>query len=261
MKQISYLFLLLAIFFGMSSLQAFAECIPGEDPCAPKKKLNEWDSSLLFGFNLTQGNSETMLLGIGGKAQKEENNNIWNFGALYNYGEDKTNKNDSEESDTTRNDFRANAKYDYLFSERAFVGIGTAFLHDEISDIDYRVTIDPAPGYYFLKDNTFKFSAEIGPSYVFEKQGGEEDDYLAPRVAEKFEWAITCSSKVFQLAELYYDVSDSENVLVNAEAGIEAAISTNLALVFSVRENYDNVPAVGFDRSDLAVMTSLKVAL
>ena len=242
--------------------KVYGECIPSSDPCTPKKVLNEWEKSLIFGFNLTQGNSETMLLGLGGKAHKEEGNEIMDFSFLYNYGEDSTNKSDSDsDDDTTRNDLRAEGSYDQLISERTYFGVGSSFLYDEIADVDYRVSIDPSPGYFFLKDNTIKLSAEAGPSYIFEKQGEEENNYFAPRIANKFEWAITCTSKVFELTEMYFDVSDSKNILVSAEVGIEAAISTNLALVLSVREDYDNVPTLGRDKGDLAIMTSLKVSI
>ena len=50
-------------------------------------------------------------------------------------------------------------------------------------------------------------------------------------------------------------------MLINAEVGIEAAIATNLALVLSVKETFDNVPAEGREKDDLIVTTALKVSL
>jgi putative salt-induced outer membrane protein YdiY len=242
------------------SENAAAECVPSEDTCAPKKKVGEWDSSALIGFNLTQGNSETTLLTLGLKAALDKDGNVIDLAADYGYGEDKAL--DSEENgDTSRNDFRAAARYDRILGERFYVGFGAKFLYDEIADVDYRVNMDPNVGYYLLRDNSFKLRLEGGPSYVFEKVGGEEDDYFAPRLGDRFEWAITCTSKIYQQAEVLFDASDSDNYLVNAEVGIEAAIATNLALAFIIRETFDNQPAAGREKDDLAIISSLKVSL
>ena len=59
--------------------------------------------------------------------------------------------------------------------------------HDQIAEVNHRLTIDPTAGYYFLTDNTFKLRGEAGPSYVFEKLGGEENNYFAPRAAQRFD--------------------------------------------------------------------------
>ena len=253
------LFIAMAVLLCWTA-QALSECVPTDDACAPKKKLEEWDKSLLFGLNLTNGNSETTLVNIGGNAHLERNNSVFDTALQYGYGEDKTNKVEGEDT-TTRNDLKGSIQYDYLLTERFFTGFGTKILYDEIADIDYRTNLNPTIGYYLLKDNSFKFRVEGGPSYVFEKVGGEKDDYFAPRVAEAFEWAITCTSKLYEKAEIYFDPSDTNNYIVEAEAGIEAAISTNLSLVLKVQENYDNTPAVDKEKSDVSVISAIKVAL
>ncbi len=238
----------------------FAECIPADDPCAPQKKVGDWDKSLLFGLNLTNGNSETTLVTVGGNAHLERGSSVFDAVLDYGYGEDETNKTGDEDT-TTRNDFRGAVQYDYLFTERAFAGLGAKIISDEIADIDYRLNINPSLGYYLLRDAAFKFRVEGGPSYVFEKVDGVEDDYFAPRIAEGFEWAITCTSKVFEKAEILFDINDSNNYIVDAEAGIEAAISSSLSLVVKVRNTYDNVPAADKENNDIAVISAIKVLL
>ena len=256
-------FKLMITIFGFLLLlcaQTFAECIPADDACAPKKKLDEWDKSALFGFNSTSGNSKTLLLTIAGNAHLERNNSIFDAAAQYGYGEDKTDPAEGKDT-TTRDNFLGSVSYDYLISERTYLGLGTKLVYDKIADIDYRDNINPTLGYYLLRDNSFKFRVEAGPSYVFEKVAGETNNYFSPRIAERFEWAITCSSKIFEAAELLLDTSDSNNYMVNAEAGIEAAISTNLSLVLKAQDSLDNVPAAGKDKNDLAIISAVKLAL
>lgn len=238
----------------------FAECIPGDDPCAPKKKIGEWDNSVAFGFNMTSGNSSTRLVTVLGNTYYEKDSDIVEGTLMYNFGEDR-NVDDEKNGSTTRNDFRVLGQYNHLVTERTFLGFGSKFFYDEIADIDYRVFVSPSAGYYFLKDNTFKLRLEGGPSYVFERVGGLNDEYLAPRLANRFDWFITCTSKIYQTAEILGDTNDSQNFLVNAEVGIESALSTALSLVVLVRETFDNQPAEGRDKGDLAVISALKVAI
>jgi len=242
---------------------AFAACVKDADSCSSATPVvSNWDKSLAFGFNLTQGNTDSMLLTILGNVAYEKDADILNFNASYGYAEDSTNSTEeSEHGDTTRNDLRLAGSYKNLFSEKAYLGFGAEYRYDEIADIDYRVTLSPSVGYYLLKDADFSLNAEVGPSYIFEKVGGLEDNNLAPRVGERFSWTISCTSKIYQTAEYIYDVNDSDNYMINAEVGIEAAISSNLSLVMMVRDNFDNEPADGKERNDVAVISALKVSL
>jgi putative salt-induced outer membrane protein YdiY len=253
--------ILLALSILVSAPQAHAECVPGAaDPCAPKKKIGDWDTSVALGFNMTSGNSDTSLFTFIGSANYEKDSDIFTSQMMYNFGTDK-NANSEENDDTVRNDFRAMAQYDYLLTERTYIGFGSKFFYDEIAEIDYRIFADPTAGYYLLKDNSFKFALEGGPSYVFERVGGLNDNYLAPRIGDRFEWMITCTSKIFQQAEILLDVNDSSNYIVNAQLGAEAALSTTMSLVFLIRETYDNQPAAGLDKRDLALISALKFSI
>ncbi len=240
---------------------AKAECVPGaaNDACAPAKVVGAWEKSVSGGLNVNSGNTDTTLLNLGASAHQEKDADIYDLRAAYSFGQDKKVVN-TKGDHTTRNDLRAGARFDHLLNDRAFVGFGANYMNDEIADIDYRVSLDPSIGYYFLKDNSFKLRGEAGPSYVFERQGNKSDDYLAPRIGERFDWAITCTSKLFQTAEILFDASESDNYLVNAEIGTEAALATNLALVLTLRETYDNLPAAGRDKGDFAMISSLKVS-
>jgi hypothetical protein len=96
---------------------------------------------------------------------------------------------------------------------------------------------------------------------VWEKKGDITDDYLAPRVADRLTWKVSETAKLFQYAEFLTSVDDTENYIVTAEGGIEAALNSYLSLVLSVRDNYINQPAEGRVQNDVATITALKVTL
>lgn len=231
-------------------------CPPCEEPVDP----SNWKLNTSLGFNLTRGNSDTLLLNNKTTASREINDHIYRLLIDGSFGEDKD-KDDPVNGNTTQKQLRLEAAYKHLLTQRWFLGFTTTAFFDEIADIDYRYILSPGIGYFLVKNDTVQLSLETGPSWVFEKLGGEKNDYLSPRVAERFDWKISETSKVFQSAEVLLSVDDGDDTLVTAEAGISAAINSSIALVVSVKNVYDNLPAAGKERNDLMVLTGLQFTL
>ena len=224
-------------------------------PCAEPEVKDGWDLSAALGFNLTDGNSNTLLLNGLAVAYREIGNNIYRFEIT---GAEGTNDDQDDEVNgtTTQRYVRGDADYKRLLSDRLYAGANLSFNHDSIADVDYRYIPSVTLGYFFIKEEDLRFNAEVGPSYVFEKVGGDKRDYFAPRIAERLEWDISETAKVFEAVELLFSVDDGDDTLVTAEVGIEAAISTQFSLVLSVKDIYDNLPAAGRDRNDVVVVSA-----
>ncbi len=235
------------------------------DCAKPAKDPSVWDKTVSIGFNLTEGNSDTLLLNANAKASRDYQKNVWLFEIDGNYGEsdsiDKDDPTAPSPKETTQQDLTGNAEYQRLLTERFYTGFGTKYKYDDIADIDYRVTLKPVVGYYLVKDDEVKLSVDVGPGYVFEKVGGIKDDYFAPRISDRFEWKISETAKLFQSAEYIFDVSESDNYQVVGEAGIEAAINSWLSLIVKAKDEYDNLPAAGKERNDFSLISGLALIL
>lgn len=247
---------------ALSKMDKQAECekLLGTQTADPSK----WSKSLILGFNLTDGNSNTLLGNLRAAISRDYESNIWNFAASGRYGEQEpknADENGRRETETTAQDIKAEASYKRLFTDRIYAGTAVTYGYDKIADVDYRVILKPSLGYFIFRSDAFKLSAEAGPGYLFEEVGEVENNYFAPFVGERIEWTISETAKLFQTAEYLYDSEDSDNYLVTAEAGVEAALNGWLSLVVAVTDVYDNVPAEGKERNDLAVSTGLKVSL
>jgi len=237
---------------------AFSRQAVAHDPAAaPPDDPDAWKKSVALNFNLTRGNSDTLLLNLGAKASREKDKNIWHLAVDGNYGESDTEG--EEDDDTTQQDLSASVQYKRLLNERLYGGLGMSFRYDDIANIDYRILLNSALGYFLVKKDTVRLSGELGPSYVFEKLEGKKDDYFAPRAGERFEWDISDNARFYQAAQYLFSIDDSDKYLVDAEAGIEASINSHLSLVMTLKNRYDNQPARGKERNDLSVLTGLKV--
>jgi len=226
---------------------------------APVIDPSLWQKSLTGGFNYTEGNSKTSSINLNSKLLRDYLAESWRFEADYNYG----NAADSADSqrEETKNNMRGTAEYKHIITDSVFWGAGTSVFHDDIAEIRYRAILSPSVGTYLLRDDATKLSLEVGPSYVWQKVGDETENYLAPRIADRFEWRISPTAKIFQWTEYLFSAEDSSNYIVNAELGVEAALTSLINLVIMVRDNYVNQPAEDRVPNDVATITGLKVNL
>jgi putative salt-induced outer membrane protein len=220
-----------------------------------------WKSSASFGLNIARGNADASLFTGTVHSQKETDSDVYVADIIGAQGEQ--DDKDTGETIKTQEYVRGDGMWRHKLSEQNFAGFGVGALTDQIADLKYRVFLNPTIGRYFLKDPAKEYDLffEVGPSYIFEKQGEESNSFLAPRIASGGNWQITKTAKVFEKIEALISTDDSNDILVNATAGIEAALSTQLALVLSVTDRFDNQPVPGIERNDVLVTSALKVLL
>ncbi len=225
------------------------------------QETDSWQISMAIGFNKTDGNSDTLLLNSSLTAEKEMEKNIYRFGIEGAYGETKVEQEDGSTEDTaTAQNAKGFAHYKRTH-ERSYVYLDSSVLHDDIAEVDYRALMGPGAGYFLIKSEVATLGIEAGPTYLWEKVGGQEDDYPVLRFAQRYDWQISETAKLWQAVEYLPRIDDSEDYLLNAEIGAEAALNTHLSLRVVVQERYDNTPAEGQERSDLTMIVALALHL
>jgi putative salt-induced outer membrane protein YdiY len=210
-----------------------------------------WDSSLGLGFTLTRGNSDTLLATASIQTHRKTLADELSLGADGAYGE-----NDSVQNVNSAHGF---SQYNHLFSERFFGYLRADALHDEIADLQYRITLSPGVGYYFLRQTNTSLAGEFGPAMVFEKLGDRDDNYVTLRMAERFEHKFTeNNARVWESVECLPQINDFNNFVVNAEVGLEAAVYKKISLQIYAQDNFVNQPAAGRQQNDLRIVSGLK---
>lgn len=231
---------LAAVGFGGYASQA-ADATPSQPP--------KWESSAAVGLTLTSGNSDTLLATANFLTQRKWDSHELRFGADAAYGEQEDVKNNEV--------LRGFGQYNRLFSERCFGYVRAEAVHDAVADVEYRVTLSPGAGYYFIKNERTQLSLEVGPGVVFEKQGSEETTYFSLRVAERFEHKLSKTARIWQSAEWLPQVDNFDNYIINAEIGIAANLTEKLELRAYLQDTYDNEPAPGRKSNDVKLVTAL----
>ena len=208
-----------------------------------------WDTSAALGLTVTRGNSDTLLFTGNILTGKKWDQNELAFGADAIYAENNSVKNAES--------FHGFGQYNRLFTERLYGYMRLDALHDAIADIEYRLTLSPGAGYYFITNESTKLSGEVGPGFIYEKQGDDSRGYVTLRLAERFDHKVNDRVKIWQSVEILPQVDNFSNYIVNAELGVETSLTTKFSLRTYLQDTYDNEPAPGREKNDLKLVAAV----
>jgi putative salt-induced outer membrane protein YdiY len=214
-----------------------------------------WESVAALGFTMTRGNSQTLLATATAGTRKKWGKNELSFGADGTYGESTVNG----QNTINANSAHGFGQYNRLFTER-FYGYGRADgMFDDVADVYYRATVSPGVGYYFINNTNCDLSLEVGPGYIWENVGGQENQYAIVRVGEKFHLKLSDRARFVQTAEWLPEADYIKNYIVNFMAGIDTDITADkkATLGVFVYDNYDNIPAPGRVCNDVKLVVAL----
>lgn len=221
------------------------EAKPAEEP-----KKTAWETSAAIGATLTRGNSKTLLVTGNILSEKKWTQNELRLGADAQYGEDHDVKNAES--------IHGFGQYNRLFTDRFFGYFRLDALHDAVADVEYRLTLSPGVGYYFVKNDTTTLSGEFGPGYIYEKLGNSTHSYPTLRIAERLEHKINERVKLWESIEFLPQVDKFENYIINAEVGVDTSLTKKLFLSVFATDTYHSEPAPGREKNDLKLVTALK---
>jgi putative salt-induced outer membrane protein len=210
---------------------------------------NKWEKSASAGLTLTKGNSDTLMFTADVLAAKKWKQEEVNLGASATYGENTGLKNNET--------LRGFGQWNHLFTDRFYSYVRLEALHDAVADVEYRITFSPGVGYYFIKNETTRLSGEVGPGLVIEKQGSIEKTYFTARLAERFDHKLNDRARIWQSIEFLPQIDDLNNYIINAEVGVEAALTQKLSLRVVAQDTFDREPARGRKQNDVKLVSAI----
>ena len=212
-------------------------------------KKPAWESSISAGLSVAKGNSDTLLTTVAFKTRTKTPTHEFMLGVDGSYGENDSVKNNES--------LHGVSQYNHLFTDRFYGFFNLEGLHDGIADLQYRFTLSPGAGYYFLKETNTTLAGGIGPSLIFQRLGEVDSAYASLRLAERFEHKLNNGARVWQKAEFLPQINMPKNFLVNAEVGAEAALTKTFSLQVALQDNFVNQPAPGRKDNDVKLISSV----
>lgn len=223
---------------------------------APEPKKG-WETTAAAGLTLTRGTHDTFLATAGLNTMRKWERAEAALGISGGYGEDTDKSFGTNKPTVINNNFiQGYAQYNYLFTERFYGGVRLDGAFDGIANLDYRITLTPLVGYYFIKNAKTTLAVEVGPSAVTEQYSGQDSDtYLGIRFAERFEHKLTDSTKIWQTLSYVPNVERwMEQYVLMAEVGIDTAITKKWSLRVVLQDAYSSEPAPGISNNELRLI-------
>lgn len=215
-----------------------------------------WQSSAGLNVSVNKGNSDTLLAGLNILTLRKWDKNEINAGADAVYGDNRDLLTGTRV--TTAQNYGAFVQYNRLLSERWYVLGRSDARQDKVADINYRVTVSPGAGYYFILREKTKLSADIGPGIVFEQfDGGPSSAYFTMRLGEKFTHAFNDKVRLVQQADITPKVDEWSDYVFNFQATLEADLTAKLSTRLTVQDTYRSEPAPGRRENDLRVLAGI----
>jgi len=221
------------------------------DETAPAPKPG-WESTAAAAATLTRGNSESFLTTLSLDTQRKWEKDEASLGISAGYGDSTVNNVKTKNTEF----LQGYGQYNRLFTDRFYGALRLDGKYDEIAGIDYRFKVSPMAGYYLIKNDKMTLATEGGPSLIYEHLKGQlSHGYWAARLAERFEYKLSPTTKVWESLEYLPKVDDwAKNYLANFEAGIDTAITKHWSLRVVFQDMYASEPANGRKQNDLRLL-------
>jgi putative salt-induced outer membrane protein YdiY len=198
--------------------------VPFQDETPPPPSYPHWYGTLSLGASWTDGNTESDTVTGTFNAIRRDEDDRWTFDAFTNYGS--TTDTVTDESDITTNNSGGGAKYDYFYSEKAYLFGNASAKVDHVADLDLRWIAGAGLGYQWKETEKLKWGTEAGLSYVDEDFEDDEfdTDFLAARFASNLMWQFSETSSFTQVAEVLPSLDDSEDVIAKIDNRLNMTI-------------------------------------
>lgn len=235
-----------------------AHPVVAEDAKPTEPPKPKWESVASVDLTLTRGNSRTFLGTATLNTQKKWAMDEILLGGSAGYGTATTRSSSGQETSSETQDYlKGFGQFNHLFSDRFYSGLRLEGLHDNLADINYRFTVSPLAGYYFIKQTNTFLSGEVGPSLVTQELGHHSDTYLGLRVGERFEHKFHTGARLWQSLEWIPQVDKFENWILNAEVGVSAPITKALDVRLVAQDTYNNRPAPDRLKNDFKLLAGI----
>ena len=222
---------------------------PVTPPLAHQAIKYPWNNSISAGLTLARGNTDTTLVSADYTTTRKTPDNEYSGEASLAYGE----QNSKQTADNDKGIFQWN----HLFSDRFYGYTRTEALRDYIADVDYRFILGPGVGYYLLKNTNLSFALGGGVNYEIQSEENGSDSFATLRFADKFEYKIDDSTRIWQTVEFLPQVGRWDNYLINFELGAETKLIGSFTLKAVLDDNFNNQPAADHQKNDVRLVTGI----
>jgi putative salt-induced outer membrane protein len=207
-----------------------------------------------LGFVNTAGNSEVTTLNLGERLTYRTAG--WVLGEFFNviYGET-----DGEESTSL---WKAGARVDREITPRLTAFGLAGWERNKFAGISRRFEEAVGLAYKVLVGEKSLLDFEAGVSLNQQRStlaGVADNNFVAGRAAGMYRYNFSESAFLTQLVEFLPNLEESDDYRLNSETALVAALSKQIALKLGYVVRFDNLPELGFKKTDRLFTSGIQV--
>jgi putative salt-induced outer membrane protein YdiY len=238
---------------GLSVVLCYSIACAEEPAPPPPPPPPPWSGSFNFGLTAASGDSRSYSGNVSADAKYKNDPSELRATASVVYGKSDGSISTSKAMGTVH--------YSYLFTERVSGYLAGGVERDGLADLNFRVTVGPGAGYYFIKRPDATLVGELGVNYFSDKFLNQSTkNYLTMRVAERGEWKISGTAKFWETANFFpalNNLATDFHYLLMGEVGLETTVTTHTTMRFVVQDSYDSEPASGRRPNDTTYLATI----
>ncbi|NCD32914.1 MAG: DUF481 domain-containing protein [Spartobacteria bacterium] len=209
------------------------------------KKAGTYEGKVALGFQQKSGNTEQNQFDFGLTVLRHFESSRVKFRGQKAYEHtDGTDKTDNA---------MAGLLYSYDVTERSYFVSGLSWKYDDIADLTYRYTLNAGCGMRVYRSERSEAGMEAGPSYIVEKLGGTESDYLAAFVGLNAKHTFANGADCWADGTYIPRLDEFSTYLLHGEMGVNAPVYGGLGLQVTLTDDYNSLPAAGKEKNDFVV--------
>lgn len=218
---------------------------------AQAQQQTKWKGKISTGLMFTKGNVDYFKTKTEIEVKKYTTKNKIRFKLEYIYGENEDIKQDEYLSVSQGFEQR-------ITDTPLFMVMDSRLEYDYALEIERRLTGNPGIGLYLLENGKGYLSIDAGPSYSIEKKDNQEiKDNVLYRARQKCEYAFNEHVDFYEEIVLLSEVDDTDDYRIEGRAEIATRLISNLSLITTVYDKYQNQPPAGIERNDLGGIVSV----
>jgi len=224
----------------------------------PKKPPVKYEANFNIGSKLSYGNTDDAQFNLlGGFVARSERLRLI-LDARYFYAEE-------DKSVTDRNAF-GTSDLNFFLTPRWYGFLAVLMQQDTFDDLELRTAVTAGPGYQILEKGDFAnpyfskmvLQADVGAGFINEdRKIADDDNHGIFRESMRWEWEVIPKFTIFHRHQIYPEISDMKNYIINSLQGIRFNVYEGLNVSGQVQWNYDNKPVDDSEKSDTTVFLTL----
>ena len=159
---------------------------------------------------------------------------------------------------------QSNVYYEDLwtFDDDWFMRGSITWTRDPIRDLDSRSQFYVGPGYHFWDDSKRTLNLSLGPNYLVEKIGLQNEQSISIQTVFRYEQRFLNDDLVlFQQTDVQRVVKGRENKIVNTSTGLRWELPRDVYMNLQLDYDYESNPAEGQQNEDVTYLIGVGIEL